>query len=508
MNVWDLKLKERRESFKPKINSSQMKQKRLELTISLSKKKKEKDLMKRRKVKNFNEMEAEPFSRLYFEMNQGIEGKKKNDLMILSEQIKILQKENIKTHITQIRKLLSSPFPPINEVIELNLIPIFLSILKENFDEQIKLEVIWCLINISSGTSEQTNSIIKENGIEVLFEFISNHSGESREQCFWIIGNIVADSINLRDLILQKGITQIVIQMIEESNGLVNDIQTASWMLSNLLRGNPIPNLNFFKPYFLYFESLLYFNDKKTLFYTCSCILIISSEKDQINLLFEENIPSQIIRLLKESPNEIIYQCLQIIDNLLKGNQTQIDSLFESDLLKNLNQLLFHSDQDIKKKTCLTISTLANQNQQNIQKLFENDIVSSILKMLENETFELQKETLSIFYGIINQSNQQQSQLFITDSFIGLLIKLISVDDTESIYSILEIFRKLLEISEKIAFENGISNTCVDFLEEVGGIEIIEKLQNHMNYYVSQIAKQIINNYSSNYEEMNLENSN
>jgi len=57
------------------------------------------------------------------------------------------------------RKLLSDQHPPIKELVEMGLIPIFVSFLRSK-NSKLQFEAAWVLTNICSGTSEQTQGIL------------------------------------------------------------------------------------------------------------------------------------------------------------------------------------------------------------------------------------------------------------------------------------------------------------------------------------------------------------
>ena len=67
------------------------------------------------------------------------------------------------------RKLLSiENAPPIQAVIDANLVPIFLQLLHHNIPK-FQFEAAWCLTNIASGTTDHVNNLIEK---DVLSHFI------------------------------------------------------------------------------------------------------------------------------------------------------------------------------------------------------------------------------------------------------------------------------------------------------------------------------------------------
>lgn len=61
------------------------------------------------------------------------------------------------------------------------------------------------------------------------------------DQAIWAVGNISGDSAEYRDLLIEAGAVQAIIHLINTTKNKSNIIHSA-WVLSNLCRGNPLPN--------------------------------------------------------------------------------------------------------------------------------------------------------------------------------------------------------------------------------------------------------------------------
>lgn len=60
-----------------------------------------------------------------------------------------------------VRKLLATPHnPPIQAVIDANLVPRLIEFAKQTYNSYLKLEAVWALTNIASGSTTQCQSII------------------------------------------------------------------------------------------------------------------------------------------------------------------------------------------------------------------------------------------------------------------------------------------------------------------------------------------------------------
>lgn len=110
--------------------------------------------------------------------------------------------------------------PPIQEVIDSGVVPIFVSLLQNDevpaiqvrfakpflelpcaimflpvfvCDAFAQFEAAWALTNIASGTSQHTSYVIQCGAVPHLVRLLSSASEEVREQCVWALGNLAGN---------------------------------------------------------------------------------------------------------------------------------------------------------------------------------------------------------------------------------------------------------------------------------------------------------------------------
>lgn len=109
-----------------------------------------------------------------------------------------------------VRKLLSVElFPPIQEVIKApGLLKKMVEFLDDKQHPKLQFEAAWVLINVASGSPQQTKAVIDAGAITPLVRLTQDANDDLQEQAVWALGNIAGDSVQTRDLVVRAGFVE------------------------------------------------------------------------------------------------------------------------------------------------------------------------------------------------------------------------------------------------------------------------------------------------------------
>lgn len=161
-----------------------LRRQRVEVNIELRKAKKDEQILKRRSI-SIVSMEKSPTP-----------GEDKNVIIQLSleEIVKAVNGNNpeLQLQATQAaRRMLSrQKDPPLNQIIELGIIPRLVEFLTRADSAPLQFEAAWALTNIASGTSEHTRAVVEGGAIPAFIALLSSPHMHISEQSVWALGNI------------------------------------------------------------------------------------------------------------------------------------------------------------------------------------------------------------------------------------------------------------------------------------------------------------------------------
>merc|ERR1719454_1400217 len=284
----------------------------------------------------------------------------------------------------QYRKILSiEQNPPIQEVIQLGVVPRFVIFLQDITRPDLQFEAAWVLTNIASGNAEQTRFVVEQGALPIFVQLLQSPNDDVREQAVWALGNIAGDSPNFRDLVLQSGGLNPIMAVLRESEK-TSMMRNATWTLSNLCRGKPPPPFEWVSPALGTLAHLIQTGDVEVLTDACWALSYLSDgPNERITAVIQSGVCRRLAELLQHPSPLVQTPALRAVGNIVTGDDVQTQVIIQSGALPAFHNLLSHAKKNIRKESCWTISNVTAGNRDQIQAIIEHNLFPPVIHLLQ-----------------------------------------------------------------------------------------------------------------------------
>jgi len=467
-------------------DTDEMRRRRNEVNVELRKARKDDQLLKRRNI-DLDDVASSPLQ----ENNANAQPIMSMD-MIMEGMTSSDEDLQLKATVAARKTLSRERNPPIDQMISLGLVPHCIGFLSNFHNPTLQFEAAWALTNVASGTSEQTNAVIKGGGVPKFVALLTSQFSNVAEQAVWALGNIAGDGPTARDLVLGYNTVPSLLNLITPDTPIAF-VRNIVWTLSNLCRNkNPPPNFEAVKPCLAAFTKLLHYSDEDILADTCWALSYLTDgSNDKIQAVVEAGVVSRLVELLAVSDVKVLTPALRTVGNIVTGNDSQTDSIIQGGGLNQLALLMQHTRPNIIKEAAWTVSNITAGNSEQIQEVINAGILGPLIQVVQSGDYKSQKEAAWAITNLTSGGTVEQIASLVQSGVIPPLCNILDSKDWKTVTVALDGITNILMAAEKMGEEANIAMV----IEECGGLDKIEALQTHENEQIYAKTSQLIERF-------------
>jgi hypothetical protein len=494
------KFQSRQELFTNEENFSQIKESTMSKELSLGENNRNKIFMQKRLNKKINtENNLSLFNVL--KISKDVYTQLTNEeinIKDFSKIINLFRSQNIDEKfkgLIGLRKLLSiESTAPIQEIIDLNLVPELINLL-DNPLYEFKYEATYCLCNIASGTPDQAKTIIIYGGIPKILNLLDCSIEEIKSQTIWLVSNLVSDSDKIRAALIENKIFDKILTILSTTNN-ESYINLSAWAISNFFKVKPVLNYDICKKAFNNIaRAVLIYNKDDEDFITDVCFFfsVVTHKYKEFNQeIIDTGLLQKIIKFLDTKKKNIILTSLRIIGNIActeNANQTQ--KLIDLGVLEKLKYTLFNENISIRRESAFILSNIAAGTQKQIEAVIDQNFFQILYKVFTNDNQKVKKEAIIAIANMTNVEDEKYMKKIFEDNILMIILELLKKEDAFYILIGLEILVNIFIFSEKKGRKKEFQNEC----EKMGISDVLEKLQMNENQMVYEKTLTILETY-------------
>ena len=389
----------------------------------------------------------------------------------------------------KIRRMLSKEKdPPAKPVIDSGALPWLTAVLLAHDAPKLQLEAAWALTNVAS--TQYTGAVVDCGAVLPLTKLLRSADADLREQCIWCLGNIAGDSAALRDRVLAVPGTVASLQANLHAAATASLLRNATWTASNFCRGTPSAPLSAIAPLFPDLITLAASTDCEVRSDALWALSYASNGgADAVaSLIGAGAVPRLIDGILAARGNaSVLTPTLRTLGNAVTGSDEQTQVVVDNGGVSALCTVMRHEKKAIRKEAMWALSNIAAGTPAQIAALLSlPGIVDEVKRIVVEDAPGVASEAIWTLSNLCTGGSAAVVAHLVQCEVVEVLCAQLHEQNRRHAKTVEATLDALIALlgkhgaapgngSAKAAHEEAITVR----IEECGGIELIELLQEH-----------------------------
>jgi importin subunit alpha-2 len=220
---------------------------------------------------------------------------------------------------------------------------------------------------------------------------------------------------------------------------------------------------------------------------------------DRIDIVLDHGVVPKLVNLLSSSEGVLIAPSLRCLGNIVTGNDKQTQTVIDSGIFSSMMVAIakYNNKASIVKEAMWLTSNVAAGTKEQIQSIIDIQLIPLVIEVMKKGDFKSQFESCWVINNITSGGTVDQILQLCQNDVIGALCECLKSKDTRMICLVLDAMCNILVAADK----SGQLEPATIAVEECGGLDKIEQLQNHENEDVYRKALSVIEKFFAEDEE-------